>query len=92
MQSNDSQLQCVGNSRNDGAAKQSGVAAEKIPAALAGGFADSRPLQIVGPEMATETFDPIKWRVKTLLKDLSIAIDLSTKQGNAIPMSGLAAN
>jgi 3-hydroxyisobutyrate dehydrogenase len=72
-------------------AKQSGVAAEKIPEALAGGFADSRPLQIVAPEMATETFEPVKWRVKTLLKDLNIAIDLSTKQGTAMPMSGLAA-
>ncbi|MDD5410496.1 MAG: NAD(P)-dependent oxidoreductase [Methylobacter sp.] len=72
-------------------AKQAGVDAEQIPAALAGGFADSKPLQIVGPEMATETFEPVKWRVKTLLKDLNMAVDLSTKQGNAIPMSGLAA-
>lgn len=72
-------------------AKQSGVDAEKIPQALAGGFADSKPLQIVGPEMATETFEPIKWRVKTLLKDLNMAVDLSNKQGSAIPMSALAA-
>ncbi|MFZ2313820.1 MAG: NAD(P)-dependent oxidoreductase [Methylobacter sp.] len=72
-------------------AKQAGVDAEQIPAALAGGFADSKPLQIVGPEMATGTFEPVKWRVKTLLKDLNMAVDLSVKQGNAIPMSGLAA-
>jgi 3-hydroxyisobutyrate dehydrogenase len=72
-------------------AKQAGVDAEQIPAALAGGFADSKPLQIVGPEMATGTFEPVKWRVKTLLKDLNMAVDLSTRQGNAIPMSGLAA-
>lgn len=72
-------------------AKSSGVDAEKIPQALAGGFADSRPLQIVAPEMANETFEPIKWRVQTLLKDLNMAVDLSTQQGNAIPMSGLAA-
>ena len=72
-------------------AKQAGVDAEKIPQALAGGFADSKPLQIVGPEMATGTFEPIKWRVKTLLKDLNMAVDVSAKQGNAIPMSGLAA-
>lgn len=71
-------------------AKESGVAAEKIPQALAGGFADSKPLQIVAPEMATESFEPIKWRVKTLLKDLNMAIDLSTQQGNSIPMSALA--
>ncbi len=72
-------------------AKKAGVAAEKIPQALAGGFADSKPLQILGPEMATENFEPIKWRVKTLSKDLNMAVDLSRSQGTAIPMSGLAA-
>lgn len=72
-------------------AKQAGVNAAQIPAALAGGFADSKPLQIVAPEMASETFEPVKWRVKTLLKDLSMAVDLSAKQGSAVPMSGLAA-
>ena len=72
-------------------AKKTGVNAEKIPEALSGGFADSKPLQIIGPAMATATFEPVKWRVKTLLKDLSMAVDLSIKQGSAIPMSGLAA-
>lgn len=72
-------------------AKRAGVDAGQIPAALAGGFADSRPLQITGPEMACENFEPVKWRVKTLLKDLNMAVDLSIKQGSAIPMSGLAA-
>jgi 3-hydroxyisobutyrate dehydrogenase len=71
-------------------AKQSGVDAGQIPAALAGGFADSKPLQITGNEMANETFEPVKWRVKTLLKDLNMAVDLSAKQGNAVPMSALA--
>lgn len=72
-------------------AKRSGVDAERIPEALSGGFADSKPLQILGPEMATETFEPIKWRVKTLLKDLNMAVNLSGKQGSPVPMSGLAA-
>ncbi|MCK9394876.1 MAG: NAD(P)-dependent oxidoreductase [Methylobacter sp.] len=72
-------------------AKQAGVDAEQIPSALAGGFADSKPLQIVAPQMAAETFEPVKWRVKTLLKDLNMAVDLSAKQGTAVPMSGLAA-
>ncbi len=71
-------------------AKQAGVDAKQIPAALAGGFADSKPLQIVGTEMAAGTFEPVKWRVKTLLKDLNMAVDLSVKQGNAVPMSALA--
>ncbi len=72
-------------------AKKAGVAAEKIPQALAGGFADSKPLQIVAPEMASESFEPVKWRVKTLAKDLNMAVDLSAKQGNSVPLSGLAA-
>ncbi len=71
-------------------AKKAGVDTEKIPQALGGGFADSKPLQIVGPEMAGESFEPVKWRVKTLLKDLNMAVDLSNKQGAAIPISGLA--
>jgi 3-hydroxyisobutyrate dehydrogenase len=72
-------------------AKSAGVDAEKIPEALAGGFADSKPLQIVGPEMADNRFEPVKWRVKTLLKDLQMAVDLAGKQGSSLPMSGLAA-
>ncbi|WKJ92067.1 NAD(P)-dependent oxidoreductase [Methylomonas montana] len=72
-------------------AKSAGVDAAKIPEALAGGFADSKPLQIVGPEMADKRFEPVKWRVKTLLKDLHMAVDLAGKQGSAVPISGLAA-
>ncbi len=72
-------------------AKQAGVDTEKIPEALKGGFADSKPLQIVAPEMATETFEPVKWRVKTLLKDLNMAVDLSARENASIPISALAA-
>jgi 3-hydroxyisobutyrate dehydrogenase len=71
-------------------AKQAGVDAAKIPQALAGGFADSKPLQITGTEMALEQFEPVKWRVKTLLKDLNMAVDIAKQCGNAVPMSGLA--
>lgn len=72
-------------------AKSAGVDAAKIPEALAGGFADSKPLQIVGPEMAEDRFEPVKWRVKTLLKDLKMAVALASAQGQPLPMSGLAA-
>ncbi len=71
-------------------AQAAGVDAGKIPLALAGGFADSKPLQIVAPEMAEQRFEPVKWRVKTLLKDLQMATDLAAEQGSAIPMSALA--
>jgi 3-hydroxyisobutyrate dehydrogenase len=41
--------------------------------------------------MAEEHFSQVKWRVKTLLKDLNMAVDVASSQGQAIPMSGLAA-
>lgn len=71
-------------------AEKSGVDAKQIAPALAGGFADSKPLQIVAPEMAESRFTPIKWRVKTLLKDLNMATDIAQKQGASTPMSALA--
>lgn len=72
-------------------AEQAGVDASLLAPALAGGFADSRPLQILAPQMAESRFEPIKWHVRTLLKDLDTAIKLSREQGSATPMSGLAA-
>lgn len=72
-------------------ARKAGIDAEKIPEALAGGFADSKPLQILGPQMATDTFEPIKWHVRTLLKDLDTAVLLSRSEGSATPMSALGA-
>ncbi len=72
-------------------AKNSGVETSKIPQALTGGFADSKPLQISAPDMITENFEPVKWRVKTLLKDLNMAKEIAMIQGNEIPMSTLAA-
>ena len=41
--------------------------------------------------MAAQQFEPVKWHVKTLLKDLNMAIDIAKKQGNSIPISALAA-
>ncbi|MBB1520664.1 NAD(P)-dependent oxidoreductase [Aquipseudomonas guryensis] len=72
-------------------AEQAGVDARLLAQALAGGFADSRPLQILAPQMADSQFEPIKWHVRTLLKDLDTANKLSREQGSATPMSGLAA-
>ncbi|WP_375056507.1 NAD(P)-dependent oxidoreductase [Zobellella sp. DQSA1] len=72
-------------------AKSCGVAADKIPEALAGGFADSRPMQLTGPLMAAESDPEPKWHVRTLLKDLDMAVAQSQRAGSATPMSGLAA-
>ncbi|RAI71665.1 NAD(P)-dependent oxidoreductase [Pseudomonas fluorescens] len=72
-------------------AERSGVDASLIAEALAGGFADSKPLQILTPQMAGNRFEPVKWHVRTLLKDLDTAVKFSREQGSATPISGLAA-
>lgn len=72
-------------------AEQAGVDASLIAPALAGGFADSKPLQILAPQMAESQFEPVKWHVRTLLKDLDTAVKLSREIGSATPLSGLAA-
>ena len=48
-------------------------------------------LQILAPQMAASQFEPIKWHVRTLLKDLDTAVKLSQQIGSATPLSGLAA-
>lgn len=72
-------------------AKRAGVDASQVPLALTGGFADSTPLQLTGSRMATQDFDDVKWHVKTLLKDLDMAGDLSKALSSATPMAGLGA-
>ena len=72
-------------------AERAGVDAGLLAPALAGGFADSKPLQILAPQMAESRFGPVKWHVRTLLKDLDTAVKLAREQGSATPISGLAA-
>lgn len=68
-------------------AERAGVDAAKLPEAFAGGFADSLPLQILAPQMASRTFEPVKWHVRTLLKDLDNARTLAAEVGGEVPMS-----
>jgi 3-hydroxyisobutyrate dehydrogenase len=72
-------------------AEASGVDASRLPEALAGGFADSKPFQILTPRMAASEFDNPAWHLRTLLKDLDLALAQSQRAGSATPMSGLAA-
>jgi len=71
-------------------AEQNGVDASKLPGALKGGFADSIPLQITGQRMANQDFGDIKWRVRTLLKDLDLAASLSDSSESQTPLTTLA--
>ena len=72
-------------------AQKSGVAIEQIPQALKGGFADSLPFQLLAPRMATQSYNPPIWYVKTLLKDLRMAEKATAKVDASSPMTSLAA-
>ena len=68
-------------------AEASGVDASQLAPALAGGFADSKPLQILAPRMATGQFLPLQWKVKTLRKDLDNAYTLARQQQLTLPVA-----
>lgn len=68
-------------------AQKSGVNAELLAPALAGGFADSKPFQILAPRMATQQFEPVQWKVQTLSKDLNNAVNLAQQHGLNIPVA-----
>jgi len=72
-------------------AEASGVDATRLVEALAGGFADSTPFRILTPRMAKSDFDNPPWHLRTLLKDLDMAVAQSQRSASATPMSGLAA-
>ena len=71
-------------------AKRAGVDTTLLASALAGGFADSKPLQILSPRMATHTFTPVQWKVQTLAKDLNNAVKLADTHQLAIPVAKMA--
>ncbi len=71
-------------------AAKAGVDAAQLAPALAGGFADSLPLQILAPRMATDSFEPVQWKVNTLLKDLDNAVALAKEHLSGAPVSALA--
>ncbi|MEG1488560.1 NAD(P)-dependent oxidoreductase [Acinetobacter sp.] len=68
-------------------AAQAGVDTTLLAPALAGGFADSKPFQILTPRMATHTFEPVQWKVKTLSKDLNNAVRLAEQFHLNIPVA-----
>jgi 3-hydroxyisobutyrate dehydrogenase len=73
------------------AARRAGVEVEKLPGALAGGFADSLPLQLFGPRMAAGEFTPPLGSVRAMLKDLDQAAALARASGSAAPLTALSA-
>ncbi|NNM74253.1 NAD(P)-dependent oxidoreductase [Enterovirga aerilata] len=72
-------------------AANAGIDPCRLPEALAGGFADSKPLQLFVPRMAAGIHDPPLGHAYTMLKDLDSALDAARETGTPAPMAALAA-
>jgi 3-hydroxyisobutyrate dehydrogenase len=72
-------------------AERAGVDATRLPEALTGGWADSKPFQIFVPRMAGRTFEPKLGAVATMLKDLDTATSVGHASKAALPMTAAAA-
>lgn len=68
-------------------AERSGVEASRLPAALAGGWADSLPLQVFGPRMAANVDTPRLGAVSTFRKDIEQVVRLAEAVGADIPIT-----
>lgn len=72
-------------------AESAGVDAARLPEALKGGFADSLPLQVFGPRMASRNYDPPLGTNDVMLKDLENAATVAKECGVPLPMAHMAA-
>jgi 3-hydroxyisobutyrate dehydrogenase len=71
-------------------ASNAGIDAGKLPEALAGGFADSIPLQLFVPRMVQGIYSPPLGHIATMLKDLDTVADLAQTTSTPVPMATLA--
>jgi 3-hydroxyisobutyrate dehydrogenase len=72
-------------------AANAGIDATRLPEALAGGFADSIPLQLFVPRMAQGIHSPPFGHIATMLKDLDTVGEVARNNSTPVPMAGLAA-
>jgi 3-hydroxyisobutyrate dehydrogenase len=72
-------------------AVNAGIDATRLPEALAGGFADSIPLQLFVPRMAQGIHSPPFGHISTLIKDLDTVADVARNTSTPVPMAALAA-
>ncbi|WP_136635304.1 NAD(P)-dependent oxidoreductase [Pseudooceanicola onchidii] len=72
-------------------ATNAGVDAARLPEALAGGFADSKPLQLFVPRMVNAQHEPPLGHVYTMLKDLDSVCDLARASTSPVPFTAMAA-
>jgi 3-hydroxyisobutyrate dehydrogenase len=72
-------------------AVNSGIDAARLPEALAGGFADSIPLQLFVPRMVQGIHSPPLGHIATMLKDLDTVGEVAHDTSTPVPMASLAA-
>jgi len=72
-------------------ASNAGIDALRLPEALAGGWADSKPLQICLPRMVKAIHDPPLGAAWTMLKDLDTARAVAQRTNTPLPVSAAAA-
>jgi 3-hydroxyisobutyrate dehydrogenase len=72
-------------------AVNAGIDAGRLPEALAGGFADSIPLQLFVPRMVQGIHSPPLGHIATLLKDLDTVAEVARDTSTPVPMASLAA-
>ncbi len=71
-------------------AQNAGIDANRLPEAFAGGFADSLPLRLFVPRMASGNHDPPIGSAASMVKDLEAVLRLAAETGTPVPMSSLA--
>lgn len=71
-------------------AVNAGIDAARLPEALAGGFADSIPLQLFVPRMVQGIHSPPLGHIATMLKDLDTIADVAQATSTPVPMATLA--
>ena len=68
------------------AARKLGMDVSRLPEALAGGFADSKPLQVFGHRMAAHNFEPHMGAIRLMRKDVRLAFTEGARHGALLPM------
>jgi 3-hydroxyisobutyrate dehydrogenase len=71
-------------------AVNAGIDAARLPEALAGGFADSIPLQLFVPRMVQGIHSPPLGHIATMLKDLDTIADVAQTTSTPVPTASLA--
>ncbi|MEL6235381.1 MAG: NAD(P)-dependent oxidoreductase [Pseudomonadota bacterium] len=71
-------------------AQAAGVDATRLTEALAGGFADSAPFQLLAPRMAARRFEDPLGTVAMMLKDLDTVAEQGSAHRAALPMTSQA--